>query len=117
MMKSVTSVLLIALAIPASGSVSAQTYGNTQNYEPYGDATMLVKHKERIRCQSDNQCTLIITRHCGIVVAANKDYSNQAYKFASENADQCFALRGYPSDIAAKCIRNEYFLAVPEQQN
>jgi len=84
-----------------------QASASTQDFQQ--DSKVFVfGHEEWLKCQRDDQCTIIHTARCGFAVAINKDHSNQPSDFGS--AVQCTQAPLYPSNRTAKCVSNECVL-------
>jgi hypothetical protein len=111
----------ILLLVPLS--VDAQGYQpNWPSYWPaYVQPMVFPGHEDWLSCQADDQCKMIAVRvlTCGVLFTANKDYSDQAYKFVSERVSKagCNMQPTYPSNTAAKCVDNRCALAIPQQKN
>jgi hypothetical protein len=107
-MKLVASFFLAAaLLIPLS--VAAQN-----DYRIQSSAWMFQGHEEWLKCQTDDQCTIIFTPGCGFRLAVNKTYLDQAGEFASKR-DDCNSLPHYPEHTASQCLNNQCVL-VPQQR-
>jgi hypothetical protein len=109
-LKRVIIVLLTCLVIDSIAQAE-QGHGRNQS-----SRWMFAGHKKWLKCQSDDQCTIILTPHCRFMLAVNKNYSDEASKFAAEK-DECTAVPVYPNGTVTKCKNNECVLVFPNRKN
>lgn len=107
-MKHVMPLLLTAMLL-------APWTGDGEDYTPLDYTPMLAEHNQEWRqCQSDDQCTTIVTTVCSFMLPVNKKYSDQATEFASRRAE-CNIGPQYDEGTVAKCFKNECELWTPPQ--
>jgi hypothetical protein len=72
-------------------------------------------HDEKgwVACESDSECTSI-PANCGIPVAVNKRFTDQARQVVSQDCNSMF---GQIFPVAAKCLHHECMMVYPEGEN
>ena len=110
-MKRVTFVLFMAVSLVPSLEARQDSSASRKS-----SAGVFVGHEEWLACQSNDQCVIARVEACGFMFAVNKDYSEEASKFASKNIS-CRKPFFYFANTVAECRKNECVLVVPGNDN